>query len=193
MLNNNTSQKYCIKIPINTAVLYCEKKKIVTIIGSLKRKSLKLKIKLKILPLEKLIKVSSTPFVNVSNNEKKKIKALQGTTTALLKQVLIETSSFLCEKLRFVGVGYRAFPEENYGNQLLLFKLGYSHPIYFRIPAKINISFLKLTKLFIFGTSYQNVTQVAALIREYRKPEPYKGKGVLYDNEKIKLKEGKKI
>ena len=58
---------------------------------------------------------------------------------------------------------------------------------------KIKIFCLKTTELFIYGNSYQNVTQTASLIRSYKKPEPYKGKGILYDTEKITLKEGKKI
>jgi large subunit ribosomal protein L6 len=187
------NHKYSVKIPNNTKLIYCEKKKIIIIIGALKRKSLELKLKLKILSLEKRIIVTSIPYTNVSNNEKKKIKVLQGTTIAHLKQALIETSSLLCQKLKFIGVGYRAFSVENYDTQLILFKLGYSHSIYFCISPELKISCLKLTKLFIFGNSYQEITQTAALIRQFRKPEPYKGKGVLYENEKIKLKEGKKV
>jgi large subunit ribosomal protein L6 len=74
-----------------------------------------------------------------------------------------------------------------------MFKLGYSHSLYFKIPEQLIIFCLKFTKLFIYGNSYQNVTQIASLIRSYKKPEPYKGKGILYETEKILLKEGKKI
>lgn len=185
--------KFTIKIPHNITVIYCSKKKIITLRGPLEQKSLKLKVKVFVIKEEKLIKVSSIPFTKVSNNTKKKFRSLQGTTVALIKQIVIEVSSTLYQKLKFVGVGYRAFNVENFENKLLLLRLGYSHPIYFKIPPKLQIFCLKLTKLFIFGNSYQNVTQIAAHIRSNKIPEPYKGKGILYENEKVTLKEGKKI
>ena len=92
-----------------------------------------------------------------------------------------------------MGVGYRAFDVENFENKLLFFKLGYSHPIFFKITNNLRIVSLKFTKLFICGNSYQSIAQTASLIRSYKKPEPYKGKGILYDNEKITIKEGKKV
>jgi large subunit ribosomal protein L6 len=189
----NIAKKYSIKIPSNTTVIYCEEKKIITLIGPLKQKSLKLKVKISIMGAERVLKVSDVPFSEISNNERKKIKAVQGTTLALIKQLLVETSAILYQKLQFVGVGYRAFQVDNFENKLLLFKLGYSHPLYFRISDELRVFCLKLTKLFIFGHSYQSVNQTSALIRSYKKPEPYKGKGILYVNEKIKLKEGKKV
>lgn len=190
---NLVPKKYIIKIPNDNIVLYCDKKKLISIIGPLGIKSLKLEVKIVLLKAEKTILVTSIPFLNLSNNKKKKMKALQGTTVALIKQLLIETSSVLYQKLKIVGVGYRAFDVENYNKKLLMFKLGYSHSVYFKIPLSINIFCLKFTKLFIYGNSYQNITQTAALIRSYKSPEPYKGKGILYENEKIQLKEGKKV
>jgi large subunit ribosomal protein L6 len=184
----NIAKKYSIKIPSNTTVIYCEKKKIITVIGPLKQKSLKLKVKIVI--MERILKVSNVPFSEISNNERKKIK---GTTLALIKQLLIETSAMLYQKLQFIGVGYRAFQVDNFENKLLLFKLGYSHSLYFKVSDELRVFCLKLTKLFVFGHSYQSVNQTSALIRSYKKPEPYKGKGILYVNEKIKLKEGKKV
>ena len=190
---NKIQTKYCIKIPKNITVFYCYQKKIIILKGPLKQKLLKLKVKISLQEIKKIIKVSSTPFSKMSNNQKKKIKAIQGTTVALIKQSIVEISSVFYQKLKFVGVGYRALKIEDYQNKLLLFKLGYSHPIYFKIPDKLKIFCLKFTKLFIFGNCYQNVTQITALIRLNKFPEPYKGKGILYENEKIILKEGKKI
>lgn len=186
-------EKYSIKIPNDNIILYCEQKKTVTILGPLNKKTLKLKLKLKIIPSKKIIIITPDSFFKLSNNEQKKIKALQGTTYALIKQLLIETSSILYQKMKFVGVGYRAFDVKEFENKLLMFKLGYSHSIYFKIPKEINIFCLKLTKLFIYGNSYQKITNTTSLIQSYKLPEPYKGKGILYENEKIKLKEGKKI
>ena len=189
----NIPKKYIIKIPNDTIILYCNQKKIISIIGPLARKSLKLKVKILFEKEANTLKVSSIPFSTISNNEKKKIKSIQGTTVALIKQLIIETSAVLHKKLKFIGVGYRAFDVENFTDKLLFFKLGYSHPIYFKITDNLKIFSLKFTKLFIYGNSYQSITQTASLIRSYKKPEPYKGKGILYDNEKIIIKEGKKI
>jgi large subunit ribosomal protein L6 len=186
-------KKSMIKIPKSITVLYSDEKKIITLIGPLKTRSLKLKVKLKVMDRINLIEVTSNPFVQISNNEKKKFKAIQGTTVALIKQLLIETSAIVYQKLKFVGVGYRAFKVDEFEDKLLMFKLGYSHSLYFKISSKLKIFCLKFTKLFIYGNSYQDVTQMASLIRSYKKPEPYKGKGILYETEKITLKEGKKV
>jgi large subunit ribosomal protein L6 len=78
------------------------------------------------------------------------------------------------------------------GMTLLHFKLGYSHYVYFKIPKNLEIFCLKANKLFILGDSYSFVNQVAALVRSFKIPEPYKGKGIIYTTEKITLKEGKK-
>lgn len=186
------SNKYSIKIPNNIIILYCIQKNIITIIGPLAKKSLKLKLKIEILKYKKIIQVSATPLNKLSNNKKKNINSLRGTTVALIKQLILETSSMLYKKLKFVGIGYRSFEVENYTNKLLMLKLGYSHSVYFKTPKNLNIFCLKLTKLFIYGNSYQDITQTTSLIRSYKTPEPYKGKGILYDNELIKLKKGKK-
>lgn len=188
-----SKNKYLIKIPNNSTILYSEKKKIIIVIGPLATKTLKLNLKLKVSSDQKTIVVTSTPFLKISNNQKKKIKSFQGTVCALIKQSLIETSTIFYQKLKFVGVGYRAFDLQDFENKLLMFKLGYSHPIYFKIPNNLKIFCLKLTKLFIYGNSYHNVTKISSLIQSYKMPEPYKGKGILYENEKIQLKEGKKI
>lgn len=189
----NIKKKYTIKIPNNVTVLYCNTKQILTIIGPLTKKSLKLKVKISILKNKNLIIISSEPFSPTSNYKKHTSLALQGTTTALIKQLILETSYTLYKKLKLIGVGYRAFDVENFDNKLLSIKLGYSHPIYFKISKKSKIFCLKKTKLFIYGNFYKDITQEAAFIRAYKKPEPYKGKGILYDTEKIILKEGKKL
>lgn len=187
------SKKYIIKIPEDNTILYSEKKQILTIIGPLATKSLKLPVKLILSKQTKTIYVSSTPFSKISNNEQKNLKAIRGTFVALIKQLNLETSSIFYQKLNLVGVGYRAFDVDRFKNELLMFKLGYSHPIYFKIPKNLNIFCLKMTKLFIYGNSYQDINKTAALIQSYKLPEPYKGKGILYENQKIVLKEGKKV
>lgn len=187
------NNKYTIKIPNHITVLYFNDKDLLTVIGPLKVKSLNLKLKILLSKDQKTITVSEETCLKLSNKQKKNINALKGTTVAIIKQAILETSYLLYQKLKFVGIGYRTFDVDNFENRLLLFKLGYSHPIFFKIDAEAKIFCLKRIKLFIYGNSYQNITQTAALIRSYKKPEPYKGKGILYENEKIKLKEGKKV
>lgn len=190
--NKYMQKKTSIKIPKNTLVIYNNKKKIITLIGPLKVKSLRLSLNLIIKTDLNTIEVTDKPFQK-SNLNTKQIKSLQGTTVALIKQVLLETSALIYSKLKIVGVGYRFLNVEGFNDKLLMFKLGYSHSLYYKIPDELKIFNLKSTKLFIYGSSYQNVSQSASIIRSYKKPEPYKGKGILFDSEKILLKEGKKI
>jgi large subunit ribosomal protein L6 len=186
-------KKNLIKIPKNIKVLYDNVKNILVFIGPLKTKSMHLQLKINIINKLKLIEVTIHAVIKTSASQKKKLKLIKGTTIALIKQLLLETSSTVYKKLKFIGVGYRSFNIEEFKNKLLMFKLGYSHSLFFKVPEQIQIFCLKFTRLFISGNSYQNVTQVSALIRSYKKPEPYKGKGILYESEKIILKEGKKI
>ena len=91
-------------------------------------------------------------------------------------------------KLELVGVGYRA----SVAGKSLNLTLGYSHPVNFPIPEGITIEAPSQTEIVLKGIDKQKIGQVAAVIREFRPPEPYKGKGVRYAGEKIELKEGKK-
>ena len=190
---NKIEKKQVIKIPNNIEVFYCKKKKIIILKGFSGQKSLKINNLLTILCTEQQVTIINDTKKKLSNNDKKKIRALKKTTISLIKQLLIEATATMYKKLKLVGVGYRAFPVENFENRLLLLRLGYSHPIYFKIPLKTNVFSLKLTKIFIYGSSYQQITFTASKIRFNKSPEPYKGKGILYENEKIVLKEGKKI
>ena len=189
----NSKKKYSVKVPKNIKILYCNEKNLITFIGPLATKSLSLKIKLLLIPPSNLIIATSLPTDRKSITGSKSSKKMQGTTIAKIKQILIEVTYVLSRKLNLVGVGYRAFSYEKLPNQMYL-KLGYSHLIYFRIPTGVNSNCLKFTNIFIYGDkSYDLLTQTAAQIRSCKLPEPYKGKGVLYDQETIVLKKGKKI
>ena len=188
-----TEKKKIIKIPSEIEVFYNKTRKIIIFKGSKRKKSLKIDDLLTICCTKLRIEIINDPTKKLSNNDKKKIRLIKSTTASLLKQLLIETTALIYQKLKLVGVGYRAFPVENFENHLLLLKLGYSHPIYFRIPKKTKIFSLKLTKLFLYGYSYQQLTSTASKLRLNKVPEPYKGKGILYENENIILKEGKKV
>ena len=114
--------------------------------------------------------------------------ALSGTTRALLANMVNGVVNGFQSKLEIVGVGYRAQVQ---GAKLNL-SLGYSHPIEFAIPEGITIETPSQTEIVIKGIDKQRVGQIAANIRAYRPPEPYKGKGVRYGGEKIVKKEAKK-
>ena len=114
--------------------------------------------------------------------------ALTGTLRAILANMVTGVSEGFTRKLELVGVGYRAAVQ---GNELNL-SLGYSHPVVFTAPEGITITTPTQTEILISGTDKQLIGEVAAKIRAYRKPEPYKGKGIRYAGEKIIMKEAKK-
>jgi large subunit ribosomal protein L6 len=187
------TKKHIIKIPIDISIYYCTIHHTIVFTNSFIRKTFKLKTKLIINKDEKILKVTREPLRNISNNEKKKLKAIQATQVALLKQMLLEISLVYCKKLKLIGVGFKVLSLKVLNFDLLYFKLGYSHAVYFKVPKTLNVFCLKNNKLFLIGNSFIFLTQVAALIRSYKIPEPYKGKGILYMDEKITLKEGKKV
>lgn len=193
LIKKKPEKKQIIKIPDSIKVFYCSKKKILILKGPKDQKSLKINSLLTIDCYKQYIEVINDINKKLSNLEKKKVRMLKNTTVSLIKQLIIESTAIIHKKLNLVGVGYRIFSVENFENHLLLLRLGYSHPIYFRIPIETKTFTLKLTKLFLFGHSYHHLTSTASKIRLNKTPEPYKGKGILYENEKIILKEGKKI
>jgi len=115
-------------------------------------------------------------------------RMMWGTMRSLLQNLVTGVDEGFTVNLEIVGVGYRAAVE---GRQLVL-QLGYSHEIRFPIPDGIKIVCERPTVIAVSGADRQQVGQVAANIRAYRKPEPYKGKGIRYANEFILRKEGKK-
>ena len=188
----NLSNRYIIKIPKNISIIYCKKNQVLIFFTPTSKKLFKLKTKIILVNSKNLLKVTKIPFLNNANN-KKFNNEMQKTTIALLKQLILELKNFSYQKLKLIGVGYKVFPVSAADSNLLNFKLGYSHQIFFKIPSEIKITCLKSTKLFISGESKKTVNNIASLIRSYKVPEVYKGKGILYENEKLILKEGKKI
>ena len=115
-------------------------------------------------------------------------RALWGTTRARINDMVKGVSEGFTKDMELVGVGYKARLD---GKNLVL-SLGYSHEIVFNTPDSIKITCESPTQIKIFGPDKQVVGQVAAELRKYRKPEPYKGKGVKYATETVRRKEGKK-
>ncbi len=121
-------------------------------------------------------------------NESKRARSMWGTSRTLVSNLVTGVTKGFEKKLEITGVGYRAAVQ---GKNLQI-ALGYSHDVVYPIPNGIAIATPKPTEVVITGTDRQQVGQVAAEIRGFRKPEPYKGKGVKYAGEYIFRKEGKK-
>jgi len=121
-------------------------------------------------------------------NDGKRARMLWGTTRALVNNMVTGVSKGFSRNLEINGVGYRAAVQ----GKTLVLQLGYSHDINFPIPDDVKIVCEKPTSIAISGADKQRVGQVAAVLRAYRKPEPYKGKGIKYAEETIRRKEGKK-
>jgi large subunit ribosomal protein L6 len=121
-------------------------------------------------------------------DETKRARALWGTTRALVNNMVTGVATGFTRNLEINGVGYRASVQ---GNALNL-QLGYSHDIAYPIPPDVRIACERPTMIAITGADRQRVGQVAAEIRAFRPPEPYKGKGIKYSDETIRRKEGKK-
>ena len=113
---------------------------------------------------------------------------MAGTTRAILANMIKGASTGFERKLELVGVGYRA----SMAGKDLNLSLGFSHPVVFKTPEGITIETPTQTEILVKGSDKQRVGEVAAKIRGYRPPEPYKGKGVRYSGEKIIMKEAKK-
>jgi large subunit ribosomal protein L6 len=121
-------------------------------------------------------------------NDGREADMVAGSTRAHLANIVLGVSKGYERKLELVGVGYRAAAQ---GKNLNL-TLGFSHPVVYVAPEGITIETPTQTEILIKGTDVQRIGQVAADIRAFRPPEPYKGKGVRYAGEKIELKEAKK-
>ena len=121
--------------------------------------------------------------------ETRSVKALHGLSRALINNMVLGVSQGFTKNLEIEGVGFKAAVQ----GQNLNLSLGFSHPVLFPIPPDIKVTVTDNTKIAISGADKKTVGQVAADIRRYYPPEPYKGKGVRYAGEQIRRKEGKTV
>lgn len=121
-------------------------------------------------------------------NDSREANAMSGTMRQLVNNMVVGVSKGFEKKLALVGVGYKAAAS---GSKLNL-SVGYSHPVNFEMPAGITVTTPTPTEVVIKGADRQRVGQLAAEIRAVRPPEPYKGKGIRYSDEKVTIKETKK-
>ena len=126
--------------------------------------------------------------INVTRpSDSKQDSALHGLTRALINNMVVGVTVGFRKELEINGVGYRA----EISGKVLTLSLGYSHPVVYELPEGISVEIEKQTKLSVMGIDKQLVGSAAAKIRSYRKPEPYKGKGIKYADEHILRKAGK--
>ena len=122
------------------------------------------------------------------NDDSKDSMAMTGTMRSLVNNMVVGVTQGFSKQLQLIGVGYRAQVQGN----VLDLSLGFSHPVKYKIPEGITIETPSQTEINVRGADKQRVGQVCAEIRAYRPPEPYKGKGVRYSDERVVRKEAKK-
>ncbi|MDH3663986.1 MAG: 50S ribosomal protein L6 [Alphaproteobacteria bacterium] len=140
------------------------------------------------LPDEVEVKEENGAITVAPRGEDKRARSMWGLSRSLVSNMVEGVSSGFTRNLMISGVGYRAAMD----GKVLNLQLGYSHDIKYAIPGDIEVKCATPTQIAITGADRQRVGQIAAEIRAFRKPEPYKGKGIRYDDERIIRKEGKK-
>ena len=133
------------------------------------------------------VAIEADKIIVSRQNEEKSTKAAHGLMRQLIKNMVIGVSEGFQKNLVIIGVGYKAELQKN----ILVMTLGYANDIEYVIPEGIKVALDGPTKISVSGIDKQLVGQTAAEIRSLRKPEPYKGKGVRYDNEVVRSKSGK--
>jgi len=139
---------------------------------------------------EMIIDISDKEITVSRPSDLKKFKELHGLTRTLISNMIIGVSTGYTRELSLVGTGFTA--DASKGNFLLL-NVGYSHPVYVQSPDGISVETPKPTEITVKGIDKQLVGQYSARVRQVRKPEPYKGKGIRYKDEHIRKKAGKTV
>jgi len=168
-----------IEIP-NGVEVKIEEGNVVTVKGPKGQLTQKFNPDLKIVKEDNVIKIERP-------NDSSFMRAIHGTTRALIANMIKGVTEGFTVELEIVGIGYRASMK----GKSLEMQLGYSHPVVYEPPEGIQISVEGNTNIKVSGIDKQLVGQVAAEIRDFRKPDPYKGKGIRYKGEQLKLKPGK--
>ena len=140
------------------------------------------------LPGEITASIEDGTFTAVRPDDSGENKAMHGLARTLVANMVTGVSEGFTKKLEIVGVGYRAAAK---GSNALEMQLGFSHPVHIQAPEGIEFEVPQQTEIIVKGIDKQLVGQVAADIRKWRKPEPYKGKGIKYEGERIIRKAGK--
>ena len=141
------------------------------------------------LPPHVAVEVAGSEVIVTRTDEAREAAAMHGLTRSLINNMVIGVTAGFKKELAIVGVGYKATLA---GSKLTL-SLGFSHPVEYTVPAGIKLTVTPENKMIVEGCDKQLVGETAAQIRRFRPPEPYKGKGIRYVDERIVLKEGKSV
>jgi large subunit ribosomal protein L6 len=134
------------------------------------------------------VSLNKTSIFVVPSDKSRNAKMQTGTARSIINGMLVGVSVGFEKKLQLVGVGYRVSVKEN----ILILNLGFSHPIYCKIPSDIKLELISSSEIILKSVNKELLGQFASDVRNYRKPEPYKGKGIRYADEKVIVKEAKK-
>lgn len=141
------------------------------------------------LPARTAVKVDNGQVIVSRDGDDSQAKALHGLSRALVNNMVKGVSDGFMKKLEIQGVGFKAAVQ----GKTVTMNLGYSHPINYPIPDQVKVTVEENTKITIEGPDRQKVGQVASELRGFYPPEPYKGKGVRYSDERVERKEGKTV
>lgn len=180
---------FVFKIPKNTLVVYFKNKNILLFKTNFKKCFLVINKKFNFLIVKDKMIVFNNINQELAISKKKRFVNLKNLFSRFLSKFNYDSKINFYNKLNLNGIGYRVF-ETKYNN-ILVFKLGFSHFIYFKLKFKYLI--LKDIKLFIISELYKKGKKILSIIQKLKYPEPYKSKGILVNNQKIKLKRSKKI
>ena len=169
------------ELTVPTGVTVTSEDGIITVKGPKGELSLTLNANIDVKVEENIVKVTR-------NSDIKTTKQMHGTTNALIKNMIIGVSEGYEKSLEIIGVGYRFNPK---GKKLEI-NAGYSHKVELDVPEGLTVEAVSATEITVKGIDKEAVGKFAAEIREVRKPEPYKGKGIRYKGEYVRRKEGKK-
>jgi len=184
------SSKNVVKVPKNVTCYFCKDSNFVYVTGKIGSKLLKLELKTYLLVDESIIVLTNEPLKSV--NVIRRQKGLLVKTKMLIKKAFLEVTRKSYKKLKLVGVGFRVNLLDFEQSKLLKFDLGYSHSVYYKIPKDIKVILNSTTKFVVSGISSDRVSEVSSILRKLKLPDSYKGKGILYENEEVKLKNVKK-
>lgn len=169
------------ELTVPSGVTVTNENGIVTVKGPKGELSLTLNANIDVKVEENIVKVTR-------NSDIKKTKQMHGTTNALIKNMIIGVSEGYEKGLEIIGVGYRFNPK----GKTLEINAGYSHKVELTVPEGLTVEAVSTTEITVKGIDKEAVGKFAAEIREVKKPEPYKGKGIRYKGEHVRRKEGKK-
>merc|ERR1712176_1043738 len=187
------SSRHFIKVPNYITCYLCEDRGFLLLVGKIGIKIIKLNVKVILFSNDKLIYITREILSSSRVISLKDMKHFQSLTKTEIRKSLLDVSRKSYKKLKLNGVGFRVSTIKLEGEKFLKLNLGLSHDIFYRVPKDIEIIVTSPTRFIVSGNSSDRVSEVSCQIRKNKIPDAYKGKGILYDDEKVILKEFKKV